>query len=191
MQKPNEKKRKDIINAAAKLFATRPFHEVRLDDVAAAARVGKGTLYIYFKNKDDLYISLIRNGFSQVLEQLNQRTVDEAASAWEILGQHVKALVGFAWRHPHFYELTRAAGPERHDWGLKQKRNEFAQLVERAIRLGVERGEFIDPYPALTSQFIPSLVRAAMLYGPRDLGEKAIAQHILQIIGQGLLRKES
>jgi len=53
MQRPDEKKRQLIANTAAKLFATRPFHKVKLDDVASAAGVGKGTLYIYFKSKEE------------------------------------------------------------------------------------------------------------------------------------------
>ena len=62
MQRPNDKKRRKITDTAARLFATRPFHKVRLDDVAAAAHVGKGTLYVYFKSKDDLYRSLVFDG---------------------------------------------------------------------------------------------------------------------------------
>ena len=57
MQRPDEQKRQLIIDTAARFFATQPFHKVRLDDVAAAAQVGKGTLYIYFKSKEDLYVS--------------------------------------------------------------------------------------------------------------------------------------
>jgi AcrR family transcriptional regulator len=46
MQVPNEQKRRHITSAAARMFAARPFHKVRLDDIAAAAGVGKGTLYV-------------------------------------------------------------------------------------------------------------------------------------------------
>ena len=44
-----------IIDAAAKLFAERHYHEVRMDDIAANAGVAKGTIYLHFKDKDDLY----------------------------------------------------------------------------------------------------------------------------------------
>jgi AcrR family transcriptional regulator len=51
MQRLKEAKREAILETAAKLFAQRPFHEVRLEDVASAAHIGKGTVYIYFKSK--------------------------------------------------------------------------------------------------------------------------------------------
>jgi len=38
-----------------KLFTSRRFHKITVDDVAQAAQVGKGTIYRYFQNKDDLF----------------------------------------------------------------------------------------------------------------------------------------
>ena len=51
MQRPHEEKRRLVLAAAAKRFASHPSHKVRLDDIAAEARVGKGTLYTYFETK--------------------------------------------------------------------------------------------------------------------------------------------
>lgn len=48
-----------ILAAAGRLFATHRFHEVRMEDLAAAAGVGKGTLYRYFKDKEELYLALL------------------------------------------------------------------------------------------------------------------------------------
>src|SRR3954451_9617083 len=73
MQRPDEKKRALITATAAKLFASRPFHKVRLDDIAAEAKIGKGTLYIYFDSKEDLYFSLIYQGFAGLVDRLRQQ----------------------------------------------------------------------------------------------------------------------
>ena len=48
-----------MLLAAARLFGTQRFHEVRMDDIAAEAEVSKGTLYRYFKDKDELYLALV------------------------------------------------------------------------------------------------------------------------------------
>ncbi|HWE94169.1 MAG TPA: TetR/AcrR family transcriptional regulator [Tepidisphaeraceae bacterium] len=71
MQVPNEQKRRHITSAAAKMFAARPYHKVRLDDIAAAAGVAKGTLYVYFDSKEDLYFTLTLEGFAQLVDRLN------------------------------------------------------------------------------------------------------------------------
>jgi AcrR family transcriptional regulator len=55
VQRPDDRKRREIMRVAARMFARRPFHEVRLDEIAAATRLGKGTLYVYFASKDDLH----------------------------------------------------------------------------------------------------------------------------------------
>src|SRR5437867_10136200 len=104
MQRPSEVKRRKISDTAARLFAAKPFHKVRLDDVAAAAQVGKGTLYIYFKSKEDLYVSLVGDGFSQLVENL--RAIADAPPK-EALAEIIRQLVTFAFAHPHFFELMR------------------------------------------------------------------------------------
>jgi AcrR family transcriptional regulator len=51
-----------IIDAAIQLFAERPYHEVRMDDIAERAKVAKGTLYLHFKDKEALYQALMLEG---------------------------------------------------------------------------------------------------------------------------------
>ena len=48
-----------ILEAASRVFAQRPFHEVLIDDIAADAGIGKGTIYRYFETKDDLYFNAV------------------------------------------------------------------------------------------------------------------------------------
>lgn len=54
-------RRKQILDAAARLFAERGFHLTTTRDIAGAVGVSEGTLYNYFQNKDDLLIGLLQN----------------------------------------------------------------------------------------------------------------------------------
>jgi len=58
----------EIIAAALDLFVERGFASTRLDDVAARAGVSKGTLYLYFENKEDLFKAVVRGNILPVLE---------------------------------------------------------------------------------------------------------------------------
>src|SRR5687768_14658575 len=117
MQRPDEKKRRQIVAAAVKLFAARPFHEVRLEDVVTAARVGKGTVYIDFDSKEELYASLVREAFVALVDRLapqlaapvNGRGATAASlpSAWNNLRTAVRELVDFTAANPHFFRLMR------------------------------------------------------------------------------------
>src|SRR5688572_4442123 len=95
MQRPNEQKRRDIVEVATRLFATRSFHEVRLEDIAAKAKIGKGTIYIYFKSKEDLYEKVVREGFGTLLKRLKEK-VAEPLSPCEALRIVIRELVDFA-----------------------------------------------------------------------------------------------
>jgi AcrR family transcriptional regulator len=52
--------------AAERLFADRRFHEVTLDEVAKAAGVGKGTIYLHFADKEDLFLQVATSGFTEL-----------------------------------------------------------------------------------------------------------------------------
>jgi AcrR family transcriptional regulator len=67
-------KRSLILEAAEKVFANKRFHELTLDDVAKEANVGKGTIYRYFKNKDDLVYQLATHGHDELCELIHEYT---------------------------------------------------------------------------------------------------------------------
>jgi len=172
---------------AANLFATQPFHKVRLDDVAAAAGVGKGTLYIYFKSKEDLYFSILYGGFARLVDGLKQQLQDDHSPAWQRLTRVVEGMVDFAFEHPELWELMRTVGaPALGDADWDHKRREFTELVEHVIADGVRSGELHDPNPLLTALYIPGLVRSAMLYGPKGLQRDSLVAHIVTLLEHGL-----
>ena len=77
----DEQKRRQIVAHAARLFAAEPFDKVRLNDVAAAAGVGKGTLYVYFESKEELYLSILYDAFTQLVDRIQAQLGDEQRPA--------------------------------------------------------------------------------------------------------------
>src|SRR5205809_7335277 len=66
---PRDKaKRERILDAAERIFARHGFFAAKVSDVAKEAGVADGTIYLYFKSKDDLLISL----FERRMQQLNE-----------------------------------------------------------------------------------------------------------------------
>jgi AcrR family transcriptional regulator len=129
MQRPNDKKRATIAAAAARLFATRPFHEVRLEDVAAAAGVGKGTLYVYFSSKEDLYFALIHDGFAALVDRLQQQLESDEGPAMRAIRSIVQGLVDFSLQNPHLFFLMRSMGMVKCTAKLDARRTELASLI--------------------------------------------------------------
>jgi len=79
--KEKQRRRQAILQAAKGLFFKQGFATTTMTQIAAAAELGKGTLYLYFQNKEELYISLLVEGM-QLLNEIFQRTVD-GVSGWE------------------------------------------------------------------------------------------------------------
>src|SRR3954447_16141624 len=191
MRLPNDQKRQQILDTAARLFAKQRCDQVRLDDVAAAAGVGKGTLYVYFDNKDDLYFSIAYEGFCDLIERLEAQVVDHATPAVDRLRRIVEGLVQFARSHPQFYEMMRIAQGSRHQQARwRPKREALTGLVRQAIADGISRREVTDPHPELTALFVPGFVRSAMLFGPKDLDLDMLTEHIFTLLLNGIRSRE-
>ncbi len=65
-------RREKIIEAAVKVFARKGFYNANVKDVAQQAGVADGTIYLYFKNKDDLLISLFEDKMENILERFKR-----------------------------------------------------------------------------------------------------------------------
>lgn len=189
-------KRRQILDTAARLFATRRFDEVTLDDIAARSRLGKGTVYLYFKSKEDLYAELILHGLDTLLTEIRSKAPSvrgvarggARGGAWRELGGIVDALLAFAARNPHFDALMRfRAGTE--NARVRERRAELAAACEQVIRRGVQAGEFTDAHPELTAQYVLSFVRIALLYAPAGMKTTTLRAHILRVLGGGIHRK--
>jgi AcrR family transcriptional regulator len=74
-----------IIDAAAQLFAERHYHEVRMDDIAAKAGVAKGTIYLHFKDKDDLYQALALDSLKKLSKRIRDGLVGVSDPATKLL----------------------------------------------------------------------------------------------------------
>src|SRR5215467_2574281 len=67
-------KRERILAAAERVFAKNGFFAARVSEIAKDAGVADGTIYLYFKSKDDLLISLFESRMKQVIEMLERVT---------------------------------------------------------------------------------------------------------------------
>src|SRR5437870_11526186 len=97
-----------MLNAAARLFAAQRYHQVRMEDIAAEAGVGKGTLYRYFRDKEELYLALLARASTQILQRLEE-TIAHAAGARARLRAVVAGIVTFFDEQPHFLDLIQRA----------------------------------------------------------------------------------
>jgi AcrR family transcriptional regulator len=64
-------RREDILHAAQKLFGTRPIEAISMDEIAQFSGVAKGTLYLYFRTKEEVFLALLQRSYGQWLDRLD------------------------------------------------------------------------------------------------------------------------
>jgi len=188
MKKYSDKQER-ILDAAADLFSRQPFHKVLLSDVARAAAVGKGTLYLYFTSKEDLYFGVLFREFDGLLDRLKRIESAKGTTPAAQLEAVVRDLA------VHFYKKAANMDmqgvvltcPSTQEW--REKREELLALMEGIIRRGVEQGVFEDEQPRLTAKYIPGLLRAASHFAPKDEDIEAVCRHAADFVLRGLAKR--
>jgi TetR/AcrR family fatty acid metabolism transcriptional regulator len=148
---PEPGKRERILDAAIKVFAAEGFYNAKVSQIAQAAGVADGTIYLYFKSKDDLLIQL----FEDRMERVNA-TLREALASEESSSARLKRVVRL---HLELVEANRDMA-EVISVELRQsskfireyanpKFAEFLRTIASAVVEGQRKGELradIDPY---------------------------------------------
>src|SRR5246127_4263313 len=131
--------RERILQSAAELFADREFDQVLIDDVAAHAGVGKGSVYRQFKSKEELYAAAVINGFVKL-----QREIRTALAGCSTMRTQIETIVRLAlrffWGRQQFFSLLRdpKALPRVQERQYRAQREDLSQLVIAVLDDGVK-----------------------------------------------------
>lgn len=101
-EREKETRRKAILDAAERVFFARGLEKATMDEVAEEAEFSKGTIYLYFKNKEDLYLAIIARG-SAILKSLFLRAQAEPGSGLEKVCRIGEAYCEFARAYPDYF----------------------------------------------------------------------------------------
>lgn len=99
-----EEKRRRIMEAALKIFSRKGYTPAAVDEVAAEAGIGKGTLYLYFKDKEDLFFSTIMSVIED-LASIIQSEITDTLSPIEALYRLGKLQFDFFSRNRDFFNI--------------------------------------------------------------------------------------
>ncbi|MBU3724053.1 MAG: TetR/AcrR family transcriptional regulator [Burkholderiaceae bacterium] len=148
---PRWKRRKDarpqeLINAALSLFAEFGYSQTRLDDVAAKAGISKGTVYLYFASKQDLFEAVIRERAAPWIEAISNRKDDDSQSTEVML----REFLGWGWDQfleSQLYLIARIVLAESNNFPhlaesyLREVMGPVHEQLTKLLKRGVERGE--------------------------------------------------
>jgi AcrR family transcriptional regulator len=146
--------REDILRAAEKVFAAKGFFQTTMSEIAQAAEFGTGTLYKYFKSKEDLYFTLI----DEKTDKINRLVRDELSrknSAIERIKNVLILELEFIERNRDFFRIYTSEG-SRFEWSIKDdcgkkvhdKMVDYIHLLAQVLKQGMKVGELkpMDPW---------------------------------------------
>jgi AcrR family transcriptional regulator len=166
-----------VLDAAAQLFGRRRFHEVRMEDIAAEAEVGKGTLYRYFADKEELYLALLDRARRQYIALIDAEAA-KAEGARKKLRALVAAGLSFFDKQSHLSPLIQRAEVTHADSPWQPARDAFLIHVADILEEARESGEFTVADPAMASLMLLGGIRNVYVFGrkprPRDLPERLV-----------------
>jgi AcrR family transcriptional regulator len=137
-------RRHQILRTAKRIFSEKGFHNASVADIIDEAGIARGTFYLYFTNKRDIFDKLLTN----LLEELDQRIcpVDLTEGKPEPLEQmrdNIRRVLELAMKEPELIQILL-----HHTTGLDQRSAEAVrtfydkvlQLIERSLELGMQMG---------------------------------------------------
>ena len=160
-----EMKQGEILAAASRVFAARQYHEVLCDEIAAEAGIGKGTIYRYFRTKEDLYFATILQGYEAINESLAVAIAAEASPARR-LERIARELFEYFWDRRYFYALLYRNEQRflAQEGRLKKNREHLVTIVERTIREGIESGVFRRVDTKTAAEMFLGMIRAINVF---------------------------
>ena len=146
--RPNvsDERRSQILDAAEGVFTRKGFGDARMEDIAEKTGLSKGTLYLYFKSKDDLILAILDRIFQGEFRQLEAFQKDEGSAA-ETIGKLTdilcKDIVGMLRLIPIIYNFMGLAFRNKYvQRALKHYVRRYLDILVPIIQRGIDSGEF-------------------------------------------------
>lgn len=141
----NERKTQ-ILNAAEDIFTQKGFDDARMEDIAEETGVSKGTLYLYFKSKDDLIFAILDRMFQREFKQfenLDKDLLSATDTIWKITDMITRDILGMIRLIPIVYQFLALAFRNKFvQAALKRYINYYLDILTPIIQRGVDSGEF-------------------------------------------------
>lgn len=146
-EREKEHRREEILNAAQKTFFEKGLQSATMDEIAEAAELSKGTLYLYYSSKEDLYLAVMMRGFD-VLRGMMVETISKCSSTIETIWELAKTYLDFSKTHTNYFRMFHFfQNPSLHrqvsDEMMAQCNNRTGQLwnvVVEVFQKGIDEG---------------------------------------------------
>ena len=196
---PTSDKRHRILEAATAVFAETGFHSSRVQDIAEQADVAKGTIYLYFRNKEDILLSIFQTYFDSLLDLID-RFQREHMTAEQIIDSLVQQQVRNAIANPRILQLLgrRPLAAETAGGGkIQAYHRHVLDRLSATLTEGIRLGQVRPVNPRVGANILYSIILSIPQYlvlYPEDSLERSfpkLVEEVACFAWAGVRREES
>ncbi len=202
-EREKEQRRKDIVDAAEKLFFSRKFEDVSMEDIANAVELSRATLYLYFEDKESLYFAVILRGF-RILDEMFTASANKETTGLGKIEAIGNSFIEFYKTHGDYHGLFHYAQSERfRDCDNEYKKEaettseDLVNIMCESIRKGIEDGTLKkDLDPLNTAIFLMHCTEEILnsndlaksgKKGRNGVNHEEYVRHSMKLIGYAIL----
>jgi len=148
-ERDRQRRREDILNTARGLFFDKGFRDTTIDDIARAVELARGTIYLYFENKEEIYATILEEGLDLLREMIVASHCESDDPMTSILSAH-DAFMRFHDQYPQYYnvlildklQIDKELPPllkTRLDDKMRAMADWIAQILESGVAAGMFR----------------------------------------------------
>ncbi len=184
-------RQKAILDAARKLFSDYGYKRVSMDEIAAIAGVAKGTLYLYFKDKDDLFGCFVEEAIDDI-KSITDDITAQCLPFFDEIHKTVYTMLMYRKNLKFLVTITKEAKELKTNSvceKIKRLDNKALEYIQNLLNRGIINGDIRQCNVEILS-FLIFKVYIALAFdweeGHETLGEKEISDNILLLLKTGL-----
>ena len=154
--KEPEVRKKEILDAAEKLFAERGYEAATVNDILDAVKIAKGTFYYYFKSKEDVLDTLIERRISEGVEKAEQIAASPIPSVQKIVAIMMAQKSQNQVQENFTSVLHEKDNAKMHQKYLIQYILRLSPCLGKVVKEGIEAGIFSTPFPQESAEILLS-----------------------------------
>jgi len=182
-------RKEEIIRVAANLFSQKSYHDVTMDQIAEKVGVAKGTIYLYFESKENLYLEILEETYEEI-ESILEKEIAKKDPAPQKLKKMLMLIFKFYLENLDVLRIL-----SRDETHLIREHYEFTEhwrvkgvrFYQKILEKGINEGSFRPVNTELTALIIFGLVRSVMFFYHTDKSAGEIAEEIFSTISEGIL----
>ncbi|KRE47865.1 TetR/AcrR family transcriptional regulator [Paenibacillus sp. Soil522] len=184
-------RRQQIVDAAAKSFALFGYKATTMDQVAKIANVGKGTIYTFFANKEELFHEIMKKLIIE-MKQVAEKVLDPNRRFFENLNAVLEQLLEFREEHELALKLShevREIGTPMAVKGMQQIEKAVVGYIQQQVQSAIDKGEIKPCNPEMTAFVMLRLYMALTVEWKKThepLDKKQVAEQLRFYMQVGL-----